>query len=137
MKYIDTKKLIAKIQGLRSESCISESDEYYEYAKSEIIGIIESLQQEQPSLPSNLDEAAFKYENAEFESGHNECGYAPQDIFDAFKAGAKWMAEQGEIYDGKIQVSMRTGDLVAIATVPDEKYKFDDKVIVQIRKNAQ
>lgn len=46
-RYIDAEKLIAKIRELRSESCISESDEYYEYAKSEIIDIITSLQQEQ------------------------------------------------------------------------------------------
>ena len=45
-KYIDAEKLISKILKLRSESCISESDDYYEYAKSEIIDIIESLQQE-------------------------------------------------------------------------------------------
>lgn len=48
MKYIDADKLIAEIRNLRSESCISESDEYYEYAKSEIIDIITSLPQEQP-----------------------------------------------------------------------------------------
>ena len=48
MKYIDADKLIAEIQKLRSETCISESDDYYEYAKSEIIDIINSLQQEQP-----------------------------------------------------------------------------------------
>lgn len=47
MKYIDTEKLIAEIRKLCSESCISEEDEYYEYAKSEIIDIIDSLQQEQ------------------------------------------------------------------------------------------
>ena len=44
-KYIDAEKLISEILKLRSESCISESDDYYEYAKSEIIDIIESLQQ--------------------------------------------------------------------------------------------
>lgn len=48
--YIDADKLIAEILKLRSESCISESDDYYEYAKSEIIDIIESLQQEQPEV---------------------------------------------------------------------------------------
>lgn len=50
MKYIDSEKLIAEIRGLRSESCISESDDYYEYAKSEIIDIITSLQQEQQEV---------------------------------------------------------------------------------------
>lgn len=45
-KYIDADKLIAEIRKLRSESTISESDDYYEYAKSRIIDIIDSLQQE-------------------------------------------------------------------------------------------
>ena len=56
MKYIDSEKLIAEIRKLCSESCISESDDYYEYAKSEIIDIITSLQQEQPEV--DLEEAA-------------------------------------------------------------------------------
>ncbi len=47
MKYIDANKLREKILKLRSESCISEADDYYEYAKSEIIDVIDSLQQEQ------------------------------------------------------------------------------------------
>lgn len=50
MKYIDSEKLIAEINKLRSESCISESDDYYEYAKSEILDIIDSLQQEQSDI---------------------------------------------------------------------------------------
>ena len=59
MKYIDAEKLKAEIRKLRSESTISESDDYYEYAKSRIIDIIESLQQEQPEggcseKPNNL-----------------------------------------------------------------------------------
>lgn len=50
MKYIPADELIAEIRKLRSESCISESDDYYEYAKSEIIDIITSLQQEKPEV---------------------------------------------------------------------------------------
>ena len=50
MKYIDAEKLKAEIMKLRSESTISESDDYYEYAKSEIIDIIDSLPQEQPEV---------------------------------------------------------------------------------------
>ncbi len=47
-KYIDAEKLKVEIQKLRSGSCISESDDYYEYAKDDILDIIISLQQEQP-----------------------------------------------------------------------------------------
>lgn len=46
MNKIDADKLIAEIRKLRSESTISESDDYYEYAKSRIIDIIDSLRQE-------------------------------------------------------------------------------------------
>ena len=46
-KYIDAEKLIEKIRALSSESCISEEDEYFDFAKSRIIDTIESLQQEQ------------------------------------------------------------------------------------------
>ncbi len=43
-----------KIIKLRPESCISESDDYYEYAKGAIIDIIDSLQQEQ--MEEDLEE---------------------------------------------------------------------------------
>lgn len=55
-----------------------------------------------PSLPSDLDEAAFSYENDLWESGFKECGYSPQEVSDAFKAGAYWMAGQGWIDDGSM-----------------------------------
>lgn len=48
MKYIDSEKLITEINKLRSESCIGEVDDGYEFAKSEICDLIDSLQQEQP-----------------------------------------------------------------------------------------
>lgn len=54
----------------------------------------DSEKQEQPSLPSNLDEAAFEYENTLWEDGHNECGYCPQDIYDTFKAGAGFAVQR-------------------------------------------
>jgi N-acetylglucosamine-6-phosphate deacetylase len=69
MKYIDADKLIAEIQKLRSETCISESDDYYEYAKSEIIDIINSLQQEQsirgPHIESWIEETKKELQHEE------------------------------------------------------------------------
>ena len=59
MKYIDSEKLIAEIRKLRSESCISESDDYYEYAKSEIIDIIDSLQQDKETLMLEMCNQSF------------------------------------------------------------------------------
>ena len=43
-----------------------------------------------PELPSELEEAAFAYENQLWESGFKDCGYSPKEVNDAFKAGAKW-----------------------------------------------
>ena len=43
--------------------------------------------------PETPDEAAYAYENKLWESGYKDSGYAPQDVFDAFKAGAEWEKE--------------------------------------------
>lgn len=51
------------------------------------------------SLPSNLDEAAEKY--AKGEGLENALG-GWEDMSDAFKAGAEWMARQGWIDDGSM-----------------------------------
>ena len=59
MKYIDAEKLIAEIRKLCSESCIRESDDYYEYAKSEIIDIIDSLQQDKETLMLEMCNQSF------------------------------------------------------------------------------
>ena len=80
MKYIDADKLIAEIRELRSESCISESDEYYEIAKSEIIDIITSLQQEQPEVdlekeitPSLVENMLCEFGVQSIEDVDSEC----------------------------------------------------------------
>lgn len=62
--------------------------------------LYEYLQQEQPSLPDNLDEAAEetaqKYYCSCLEK-HNETGICDgcENVKLSFKAGAEWMAEQG------------------------------------------
>ena len=53
-KYIDAEKLKSEIMKLRSESTISESDDYYEYAKSRIIDIVDSLQQDKTAVELEL-----------------------------------------------------------------------------------
>ena len=79
-KYIDAEKLISEILKLRSESCISESDDYYEYAKSEIIDIIESLQQERPESSNGK----FVFPNFLYARTVNnktiDVSYAPQSL---------------------------------------------------------
>lgn len=59
----------------------------------------------QPSLPSDLDEAAHSYawekqeHHIDFD-GDEYLDYGPR--YDAFKAGAEWMAKQGWIDDGSM-----------------------------------
>lgn len=96
-------------------------------------------------LPSNLDEAAFSYENNIWESGFKECGYSPQEVSDAFKAGAEWMAGQGvKIGETKIYLE-DDGDEPPYAQewldlestefkIPDGAFKDGDEVEVFLRK---
>lgn len=105
---------------------------------SAIASLQRELQQEHPSLPSNIDEAAEKY--SENILANNE---DLQDaIEDAFKEGAKWMAEQGETKQGVVTKD----DFIQFADdtyidldpklelTPAFALKDAKEVIVQIRK---
>ena len=86
---------------------------------------------EQPSLHSNLDEAAQKVEDY-YDVG-DEHGYLccrRGDIKDAFKAGAEWMAEQGYVKEG----ITRPDDCEIWVNMTNTDIKDGDEVIVQIRK---
>ncbi|MBO4924459.1 MAG: hypothetical protein J5382_10115 [Bacteroidales bacterium] len=89
-----------------------------------------------PKLPDNVDEAAFAYENAQWEAGIKDCGYCPQDVYDAFKAGVEWMAGQGVTVDGIItKVGCKLDVETTEYIIPEEsEFERGDKVIVQIRK---
>ena len=113
---------------------------------------IEALSQ--PSLPSNLDEAAHSYawekqeHHIDFD-GDEYLDYGPR--YDAFKAGAEWMAGQGVTVECGVRV-YPTLDGVAhrwvslyknginidlLKDIPRLKslgFKDDDDAIVQIRK---
>ena len=95
---------------------------------------------DQPSLPSNLDEAAEKVE-AYYDVGE-EHGYLychTGDIKDAFKAGAEWMAGQGVSSDSE---ACKLAGRAWVAPKNEKQFMQDvydnfaagDKVIVQIRK---
>ena len=96
MKYIDAEKLIAEIERQMKDYNAS-IEKYYNKQKSIkaerdswkwaeckwFLNLINSLKQEQPSLPSNLDEAA------------NNCTYCEHAYTrESFKEGAEWMAKQ-------------------------------------------
>lgn len=96
----------------------------------------ERLERLQPSLPSNLDETAEEY-------AENDSYGEPDRVFTAafmgFKAGAEWMAGQGQTLD--VEVKKDAGGYPYIPCI--ELYDYDkdeplskpgDKVIIQIRK---
>lgn len=104
----------------------------------------------QPSLPSNLDEAALKAypkmsrlsEPHRVISADNKTHYlgdANEENRVAFKAGAKWMAEQGEIQEHfVIGHTEASHGIPVIVTFPDPKtFEIGDNVIVQIRKKEE
>lgn len=109
MKYIDADKLIAKIKELNLVTKTYEEQVAFNNALAMVVEIIDSLKQEHSSLSSNLEEAAKKYANKEHpdEPSVGQWGTGdyeppidreyPREIAkDAFKEGAKWMAEQSK-----------------------------------------
>lgn len=86
----------------------------------------------QSFLPSNLDEAAEVGWDAYYNSDKFPSDPCAQSGYKTgFKAGAEWMAGQGETFNGYISMK---GKRSLIAIEGKSEYKFGDKVIVQIRK---
>jgi hypothetical protein len=152
MKYIDAEKLKAELTKLQFTLNASyrkpQSDNIVRAISLEyddILSIVGSLQQEQPSLPSNLDEAAHNH--AANNGGRwltDDVGikcfaFNPQEVKDAFKAGAEWMAGQGVKADFEVCKLANRAWLTAIDEKKFAQDVFDnfaagDKVVVQIRK---
>ena len=93
----------------------------------------------QPSLPSNLDEAAEEYADKHgfrvpYDGSNNF--YDKVDVkasLEGFKAGAKWMAERGFISEGI--VNQTSGEDTFIELNEHIGYLEDcEEVIVNIRK---
>lgn len=95
----------------------------------------------QHSLPSDLDEAAEEALNDvdanwqidERDDGCTEPGYNQKQMLLMFKAGAKWLAGQGETRDD-ITVTGDFDNKAHIFPIPSSKFNPGDKVVVQIRK---
>ena len=96
-KYIDAEKLYAKVDALMAHYAKAEEEMeddvelsiFYQGKRkmcSEVINLIDSLQQEQPEV--DLEEAAEKFAHL-YDNG--TCDGIAQDCF---KAGAEWMANQ-------------------------------------------
>jgi len=112
MKYIDAEKLTKAIEDKGLDCSFALKME-----RLDTLALIDELQQEQPSLPSNLDKAAEEY--ADYNSRRwqedGDIYYDHSKIMDAFKAGAKWMAKQG-VYAYCIESSN------PVSESPDKKY---------------
>jgi len=86
---------------------------------------------EQPSLPSNLDEAAEKYSESILANNED----LQDAIEDAFIAGAEWMAGQGKSIVAKI--GLATEEIcctISEETLDSLGVLADDEIILQIRK---
>lgn len=132
MKYIDAEKLKRLVGELKERAKRNRCDSWgiVPDALEEVEGFIASLQQEHPSLPSNIDEAAEEY--SENILANNE---DLQDaIEDVFKEGAKWMARQGETIEGEVVMDINNNLAITAKGFSGKEAVFGDKVIVQIRK---
>ena len=135
-KYIDAdllRKEIDKWTGAMSDKIEDDYSDGIRFALNHFVFVLDSLQQEQPILPSNLDEAAFEYENTLWEDGCKDCGYSPLEVFDAFKAGAEWMVKQGVTVNGYITDEIAYNG-VAVILDSEGNFKSEEEVTVQIRK---
>lgn len=96
-------------------------DNAYCEAIADVKRIIDGIKE--PSLPSNLDVAAWKFSmlNPDYQMNRLE----------SFKAGAEWMAGQGETVEGYIA---GINEVAAILAIPRKEHNKGDKVVVQIRK---
>lgn len=84
----------------------------------------------QPSLPSDLDEAAEKYSN---DSLKDLGAILRVDVRNAFKAGAEWMAGQGVSMLGRIGIY--GVDVESITKeLREAGFNLGEEIILQIRK---
>lgn len=126
-KYIDTEKLLAEIERRLQENADKALVFGAAFAgrtaeDNDLKNLVTSLQQERPSLPFDLDEAAAN-------CTYCEHAYARE----SFKEGAEWLAWQGASYNTKVGWV----DGPTVLDWPDDildKFEMGDEVIVQIRK---
>ena len=116
-----------------------------EYAENVKLAI-EALSE--PSLPSNLNEAAEKFglEYAPIISGEaldlsGQC-YETDDVdwpsrcgfIKGFKAGAEWIAKQGNVYNCYLKKSRLRGFLTVNIVLSNFDWYEGEEVVVQVRK---
>ena len=136
----DIKQICQIYDNLRVERntatiAYNSDDAFYEH-------VLATYKLSQSSLPSNIDEAAnrqaaleppYKWEEEQDDSFGVTPLFVMSNIRSAFKAGAEWMAEQGEtvfdtiVIDGQGQRWLTDNLLLG-------DYDCGEEVIVQVRK---
>lgn len=126
-----------EIVELAEEGIISRDGRRFCWYQVELIP--EPIDECEPSLPSNLDEAAEEYADYNSRRWHEDGDvyYDYSKIMDAFKAGAEWMTEQGETLEGEVMKDINNKLVVSAKGLSGTETKFGDKVIVQIRKKEE
>ena len=97
--------------------------------------VLESaLEYLKPSLPANVDEAAEEsWQNYEYRDIDGRLYHSCYE--DGFKAGAKWMAGQGETIEGTLGYGPHLQrPIIMLEGVPKFYDGHSQEVIVQIRK---
>lgn len=148
MKYIDADRLRSEIEKRKqihfNDYFVKKSGNPADYGASnalaQVLPLIDSLQQEQPSLPSDLDEAAKECAKTTFKKPYSdnpdeEVTIVEPDKYAGFIAGAKWDKEQmmsnaveGTVYGngvytwvaGDIPSQFKYGDKVRVIVLPKE-----------------
>lgn len=121
---------------------IAGNPDWYEAARAVAsdLGTLERKLEEKISPPpSNLDEAAEENSKNYYCSSLETCNETGicdgcENVKLAFKAGAEWMAGQGETVEGEIMCAVAHPHENKVVARVYGDYKFGDKVVVQIIK---
>lgn len=133
------------IQNIKTRISTIESYHPEEYVLNkgillELKDLLSMIEKDEPSLPSNLDEVALQWcDSVKF---YSDLSGTP---INAFKAGAKWMAEQGETKEGIVvdnndYIDFEDNSFIDVRpTLYKKAFNLHDgeKVIVQIRKKEE
>lgn len=116
---------------LKKDKVRDEHEEGFFHCAMLLNDFLDTLSEE---LDKSLKEAAEEYaDKIEFDTNYNDEWINQEDVFNAFKAGAEWMAGQGASYNTEVGWI----DGPTVLDWPDnilDGFKMGDKVVVQIRK---
>ena len=118
------------IEIINDDGSITREDVNFKLRKAYIEGLIDN----NISLPSNLDEAAEKTSQSAY-SEPTADGFAKRSFFKrGFKAGAEWMAGQGQTFEAHVDNGCAIASGVELPFVLWDTYEDGDVLKVQLRK---